>query len=410
MWRWIRRWRDWAMTEIVTPRRLAGQPQAIYFRSEKGGLTLDNQPVPWSAEAVVVEALLRLPPTARKRGDFSLHVPGFDPTPAEFLKADEAGQRHRLYFRFPVPKATGTAELKWKTHTLGSIVIPVVTPEQFLTDLRMHLPTAFVSIQGRSVAAQTFVTNQQQGLSTSAVIQSPTGLVPLLDLGLSATFRTARGTKTVVTSVPLTSTQLAGKEALVTALPPRLPRKAGEWTVTWTCPGRELATTRLRAITPQAFRNSLRIVDSRFGIVSAEGSFRVVRQMPAEGVEKAGPVFFVASREPGLAGLAEFEIGVQVPGVDRSPTVLEQTILITDGPTPVAPGLLSMSELKHASAFELRVKGRVLGVLPLSPVPTATFTAEGGYKPPPEFTWSAAAEDELSERLARLMGATSSES
>ena len=77
---------------------------------------------------------------------------------------------------------------------------------------------------------------------------------------------------------------------------------------------------------------------------------------------------------------------------------------ITDGPTPVAPGMLPMSELKHASAFELRVKGRVLGVLPLSPVPSATFTAEGGYKPPPEFTWSAAAEDELSDRLARLMG------
>jgi hypothetical protein len=208
-----------------------------------------------------------------------------------------------------------------------------------------------------------------------------------------------------VTPVPLTASQLAGKEALVTALPPRLPRKAGEWTVTWTCPGRELATTRLRAITPRAFRDSLRVVDTRFGIVTSVGEFRVVRQMPAENVAKAGPVFFVASREPGIGGLAEFEIGVQVPGVDRSPSVLEQTVLVTDGPTPVAPGLIPMTELKHASAFELRVKGRVLGVLPLSPVPTATFTAEGGYKPPPEFTWSAAAEDELSDRLARLMGA-----
>jgi hypothetical protein len=405
MWRWIRHWRDWAMNEIVTPRRLAGQPQALYFRYEKGGLTLDNQPVPWSAEAVIVEALLRLPPAARRRGDFSLRVPGFEPVPAEVLKADEVGQRHRLYFRLPVPKATGTAELLWKTHVLGSVTIPVVTPEQFLTELRMHLPTAFVAVVGRSVAATTFVTTQQQGLTASAVIQSPTGLVPLLDLGLSATFRTPRGTKTVVTPVPLTASQLAGKEALVSALPPRLPRKAGEWTVTWTCPGRELATTRLRAITPRAFRDSLRVVDTRFGTVTQDGEFRVVRQMPAEGVAKAGPVFFVASREPGLGGLAEFEIGVQVPGVDRSPTVLEQTVLVTDGPTPVAPGLLPMTELKHASAFELRVKGRVLGVLPLSPVPTATFTAEGGYKPPPEFTWSAAAEDELSERLARLMGA-----
>lgn len=404
MWRWIRHWRDWAMSEIVTPRRLAGQPQALYFRSEKGGLTLDHQPVPWSAEAVVVEALLRLPPAARRRADFTLRVPGFDPIPAEFLKPDEAGQRHRLYFRFPVPRASGTAELLWRRHVLGSLAIPVVTPDAFLADLRMRLTTAFVSVEGRSVAAQTFVTTQQQGLIASAVVQSPTGLAPLLDLGLSATFRTARGTKTVVTPAPLTASQLTGREALVSALPPKLPRRAGEWTVTWTCPGRELATTRLRAITPRAFHDSLRVVDTRFGIVTADGQFRVVRQMPPENVARAGPCFFVASREPGMAGLADFEVGVQVPGADRAPGVLEQTVLVTDGPTPVAPGLLPVADLKHVSAFELRVRGRVLGVLPLSPVPSATFTAEGGYKPPPEFTWSAAAEDELSERLARLMG------
>jgi len=409
MWRWIRHWRDWAMNEIVTPRRLAGQPQSLYFRSEKGGLTLENQPVPWCAEAVIVEALLRLPQAARKRGDFTLRVPGFDPFPADILKTDEVGQRHRLYFRFPVPKASGTAELMWRQHVLGRVEIPVVTPEQFLSELRLHLPTAFVSVEGRSVAAQTFVTTQQKGLSASGMIQSPTGLMPLIDLGLNATFRTARGTKTVVTSVPLTATQLLGREALVSALPPRLPRKAGEWTVTWTCPGRELATTRLQAVTPRVFRDSLRVSDTRFGIVTTDGEFRVVRQMPAEGVAKAGPCFFVASREPGMAGLAEFEIGVQIPGSEGSPTVFEQTVLITDGPTPVAAGMLPMSELKHASAFELRLKGRVLNVLPLSPVPAATFTAEGGFKPPPEFSWSATAEDELSERLARLMGAQQAE-
>ena len=60
MWRWIRHWRDWAMSEIVIPRRLAAQPQGLYFRSEKGGLTLENQPVPWSAEAVVVEVIVRV--------------------------------------------------------------------------------------------------------------------------------------------------------------------------------------------------------------------------------------------------------------------------------------------------------------------------------------------------------------
>jgi hypothetical protein len=404
MWRWIRRWRDWAMNEIVVPRRLAAQPQGLYFRSEKGGLTLDNQPVPWSAEAVVVEALLRLPPAARRRGDFTLRVPNMPAVPAEALRPDEAGQRHRLYFRFQVPKASGTAELCWRQHTLGKLDIPVVTPEQFLTTLRMHLATPFVSVGGRSVAAQTFIAAQRQGLTAAGLVASPTGLAPLTDLGLTATFRTARGTKEVVTPVPLTASQLSGREALVTAIPPKLPRRAGEWTVTWACGDRVLGANRLRAVTLRTFQHSLRVVDTRFGIVTADGEFRVVRQMPTDPPVKAGPVFFVASHDPGMAGIADFEVGVQVPGVDQTPSVLAQTVLVTDGPTPVAPGLIATEELKHASAFELRVGGRVLGVLPLSPVPTATLTAEGGYKPPPEFTWTASADDELSERLARLMG------
>ena len=404
MWRWVRHWRDWAMTEIVTPRRLVAQPQGLYYRFEKGGLTLDHQPVPWSAEAVVVEALLRLPTAARRRSDFTLRIPGFEPVLAEVLRPDEAGQRHRLYFRFPVPKQSGAVELLWRQHVLGRIDVPVVLPDQFLADLSLHLPTAFVALGGRSVAARTFVSGQQKGLSASAVVRSPTGLVPLLDLGLTATFRTARGTKSVEMLVPLTASQLTGREALVTALPPKLPKRAGEWTVTWACGGRDLSVARLRAVTQRAFLNSLRISDTRFGVRTDAGDFRIARQMPADGAVQVGPCFLVSSREPGMAGLADFEIAVQVPGIEVSPTVFAQTVLITDGPTPVAPGLMDVAGLRHASAFELRVRGRVLGVLPLSPVPTATFTAEGGYKPPPEFAWSPAAEDELSERLARLMG------
>jgi len=52
--------------------------------------------------------------------------------------------------------------------------------------------------------------------------------------------------------------------------------------------------------------------------------------------------------------------------------------------------------------FELRLNDRVLGTASLSPVPPATLTAEGGFKPPPGFTWTAAAEEELMNRLGRL--------
>ena len=75
MWHWMRHWRDWVVNEIVTPHRMSSQPQSLYFSCEKAGLTLENQPILWGAESVLVQALLRLPPSARKKGDFSLRLP-----------------------------------------------------------------------------------------------------------------------------------------------------------------------------------------------------------------------------------------------------------------------------------------------------------------------------------------------
>ena len=55
------------------------------------------------------------------------------------------------------------------------------------------------------------------------------------------------------------------------------------------------------------------------------------------------------------------------------------------------------------TGFELCLGGQSLGLLPMTPAPSANFTAEGGFKPPPTFAWSTAAEDQLAERLSRLM-------
>jgi len=78
--------------------------------------------------------------------------------------------------------------------------------------------------------------------------------------------------------------------------------------------------------------------------------------------------------------------------------------LITDGPAPFAPGTIDVADLSGVTGFELRLKDKVLGILPLTPAPTATFSNEGGFKPPADFHWSAAAEDQLKERLGRLLG------
>jgi hypothetical protein len=45
----------------------------------------------------------------------------------------------------------------------------------------------------------------------------------------------------------------------------------------------------------------------------------------------------------------------------------------------------------------------LLGVPSLCPVPTANFTAEGGFKAPTGFAWTPTADEELSERLSKLL-------
>ena len=59
MWPWIKRWRDWAMNELWPLFRLGPQPQALHFSYEKAGLTIHDQPIPWNAEAVLIDALVK---------------------------------------------------------------------------------------------------------------------------------------------------------------------------------------------------------------------------------------------------------------------------------------------------------------------------------------------------------------
>ncbi len=411
MWPWIKRWRDWAMHDFWPLYRIGPQTQALHASYEKAGLTVYDQPIPWNAEAVLVEALLRLQAsTGRRKTDFQLRVPGQDPYPAEHLRRQDGTEdRYRVTFRIPPPGSAVTAEVLFRDRALGQVALPFLSREEFLQNLRLQMPTLFVRLGTETVACQTFVSSQCKGLVASAVLTSPTSLVPLLDMDLQVEFRCERsGTATRVPAC-LCSSQLAGRQALVTVVPRRYPRRLGAWTATWQLGNRTLACQRVRGISQRHFQRSLRISDTRF-VVQAKEGVRLLRQVPPlEKEGRVGPCFLVSSGEPGMAGLCKLRVAAQVPGAVAPPLLLEQEVLITDGPTMVAPGTLDAGDLAQVSGFELSIPGarrpggRVLGILSLCPAPTASFTSEGGFKPPHDFTWSAAAEEEMNERLNRLL-------
>jgi hypothetical protein len=407
MWPSIKRWHDWAMDNLWPLYRIGPQPQALHYSYEKAGLVLHDQPIPWNAEAVLVEAQLRLPSAAfRRKADFQLRLPGQAPLPAEQLRRlDADDDRYRVGFRLPTPSLTVAAEILYREHVVGQLTLPFLSREAFLQGLRLQMPTLFVRLGDESVSCQTFVSSQCRGLLASAVLSSPTSLVPLLDLDLQVEFRAERGGLAVRVPACLCSTQLTGRTALVTVAPRRYPRRLGAWTATWLLGDRPLTSQRVRGISQRHFQRSLRISDTRFVVQGKDGGpVRLVRQVPpVEAGSRAGPCFLVSSGEPGMAGVCRLQITAQIPGAVQPPLLLEQDVLITDGPTMVAPGTLDSADLERVTGFELSVRGRSLGVLSLCPAPTATFSSEGGFKPPHDFTWSAAAEEEMTERLNRLL-------
>src|SRR5438034_2918026 len=98
---WIKRWRDWAMHDLWPMHRIGPQPQTVHFTIEKAGLTLHDQPIPWNAEAVLVEAVVCRSTAARRKADFRLRIAGREePVPPESLRREDSDDRHRLAFRF----------------------------------------------------------------------------------------------------------------------------------------------------------------------------------------------------------------------------------------------------------------------------------------------------------------------
>jgi hypothetical protein len=410
MWPWIKRWRDWAMHDLWHMRRYSPQPQALHFSYEKAGLAVHDQPIPWNADVVVVEALLRLAnPAARRRADYQIRIGGQDPIPADNLRPEEGStpteDRFRIFFRLPTPIQPVHAEVFWKNHSLGRLTLPVLSREEFLQRLGLQVPTLQVRLGAQTVACQTFVSTQCKGLLASTLLTSPFSLVPILDLGLHVEFRSERGGGVHSVPAQLSSSQLRGRQALVSVVPPRFPKGVGSWLATWMIDGQPMATQRVRAISKRHFHRSLRVTDAYFLVKTAKGTVMLARQLPPlEEVSQAVPCFLISSREPGMAGLCRLQVRPLIAPASELPTpALEQEVLITDGPARFAPGTLEATDLNHVTGFELRINEATLGMLSLSPAPSASFTSEGAFKPACDFNWSATAEEELNERLSRLL-------
>jgi len=404
MWRWIKRWADWLRNDQLPLSRIRRGGSSVAIRHESAGGSSSELPVPWSAETVIIEVQFRLPTSARRRSDFLLILPGYPPAPAETIRP-EHGNRHRIVFRVPTPSTTLTGEVVWMGQPVANVTIPILSADEFLSSVRLTSPTLAVRRAGQVVPTRLFVLKDARGLVASVGLASTHPLASMAELGLTAVFRHERSGRAWEVPVALSTEERRKTETVAIVASPKRPRRLGVWTVTWRVRGRELAGRWAEAITSRRFEEIIRVADARFLVGDKSGAVRVCRQVPPLGsFDRLGPCFLIASGESGAVGACRLSLLATSPGEASPFPLITHEILITDAPVAFAPGLFTAEQLARVGGFELRLHERVIGTVSLSPVPPATLTAEGGFKPPGNFTWTAAAEQELLDRLSRLGG------
>lgn len=402
---WTVPWDGWAMPDSF-PLFRGGSPQAhgLRYRFEKAGVTLEDQPIPWGADAVLIEAtaLLSSAFASRLARDFPLHLDGGHPPyfPESLSPLPRGGLR--LLYRLPVPRQTGMVEVFYRHRSLGQLALPILTAAEFTRRLQLDMPTVAVCMNGASVACQSYVGTQCQGLVAAGVLRHAQGsLLPLLDLGMRVELAGPRGENTVI-PLHFTAAQLANKQALATAVLPRA-RRLGEWQVAWRMGDHLLARQEIRAVSKPQFLRSLRVRSTRFLVMAPEGTATLMSSLPKclDEVRRAGPCFLLESAVAGMAGQVPLRVVARVRGALQPPVLEERDFLLSDGPNPILPGTLDAADLDQVDAFELHGPRGLLGKLPLK-IPQAVIDAEGAFRPGEEFTWGEAAEEELWEKLAGL--------
>src|SRR5262249_51996939 len=154
-----RGWPGGAASGLATALHLMEGPrlQTIQFHYEKAGLSVAQEPIPWNAEGVVVEASIQVPATEKGcRGDWELRQYGFPPVMAERLDR-QPDNTWGITFRLPPLQQATPLVLSWRGQHLVRLVLPYLSMDEFLRRLSLEAPTFLALLGNRYVPCRAFV-------------------------------------------------------------------------------------------------------------------------------------------------------------------------------------------------------------------------------------------------------------
>ena len=316
-------------------------PERVGFAYERGGVVVWNEPIPWNAESVLVEAIVCLPRgSVGVREDFALQVPDGPLLRATGLR--ECGpERLCVLFRLLPLHETMAVTVVWRSRQLSRLKLPFLGEAEFWRGLRLDAPTLLAQIRDRVIPCAAIVAGQCHGLSCCGLLTSSTSLLPVAGMDFAIEFVHEAGGRSYRVTPTLGRAELTSRRAMVMLRPEDVPDCLGSWSVRCSVAGRPLAALGLRVVTPDTFEHSIYLVDSCYRCEKENGAATIRSYPPLlDDICRLGPSFRVASRQAGVAGLCRLDICARA----RDPAGLSprQTheVLITDAAGSFAHGRL----------------------------------------------------------------------
>lgn len=380
------------------------QVQSLDIGYEKAGLTVRREPIPWNAEVVLVDALVHLAdPDIRTKDVFRLCLPGHSPARPVALQA-HAPDLVSISFRLPPLPGPTWGVLCGQGRELGRVRLPYLAKEEFLAKLTLAGATLFAQLGPHLVPCQAFLQQQCRGLMAAGMLSSPTSLLPVMDLALGVEFTDHAAGRKHWLPLALAASQLTSRQTLLAATPPGWPCGSGPWSASWLAGDQPLASALIRALSPTEFRQSLYMIDGRYFSEEQSGAASFLPYPPGvNAASRLGPCFRVAAREPGAAGLCRLEIHTKRKNSTQPSDLLEQELLVTDGPARLMPPAIAAADFHQVAGFDMLFQGKLLGTLAGACGPAIRFTSEGGFESRAGLGAALISDQELADRLARLM-------
>ena len=133
MWSWIERLRAWLMREFWLPTTTGILLRSFEFHYKSGGQSFRDQPIPWNADELAVEALLQVGSRRSvQAADLVLRVESGETYFPESLRLDVETGAPRVSFRVPVPGESIVVQLFYRNWTLGQLTLSVLSQKRFL--------------------------------------------------------------------------------------------------------------------------------------------------------------------------------------------------------------------------------------------------------------------------------------